>query len=489
MPPEHARSFGGGAAATSLSPIVLVAMIIAIILTLVLPRKYALVPVLSMLFAVPLGQQIVVGGVHLFVSRIIILFGFSRVLLTRLTKQKSVLVGGFNSIDRAFFWCTLVQACAVVLLFQTTGALINQVGFLWDYLGGYFLLRFLLHDEEDVYSCLKCLAFLAVLFGAFMMVEQRTLHNYFGYIGGASIPDTRTGRVRSQGPFAHALMAGAFGSTLVPLFVLLWRSSKAKFVAAMGFLGAALMTYGSNASTSLLSFAAGMMAICLWPMRKSMRFIRWGIAGGVIALDLVMKAPVWFVIAHIDLTGGSSGYQRAALIDAFVRHFFDWWLIGVKDAGSWGWYLWDAQNQFVNVGETGGLLALILFIVMISRCFGRLGDARKAVQGDTQKEWFVWLLGATLFANVIAFFGVNYFDQMKFAWFMVLAMITTATAPALQAQAVSEPVPSVTLHTPAFDHPAPSVPSIPEPVATRSALGIFSPTKSRRLARPTQPVR
>jgi hypothetical protein len=50
-----------------------------------------------------------------------------------------------------------------------------------------------------------------------------------------------------------------------------------------------------------------------------------------------MKAPVWFLIARIDLAGGSSGYHRAMLIDTFLRHFGDWWLLGTKDAFSWGW--------------------------------------------------------------------------------------------------------------------------------------------------------
>jgi hypothetical protein len=438
MPPDHARDFAGGATQTTLSPVVLVALAVAVILILVLPRKYMIVPVSFMLILVPISQQVFVGGVHLFVSRIIILAGLCKMGLAGLTSQEKALGGGFNPVDRAYLWCLLCEACAVVVLFLNTDAVINQVGFLWDFVGGYFLMRYLIHDEADAFRAIKCFGLIALVVGFCMVREQFTLQNIFGLIGGHTVPEIREGRVRCLGPFAHELMAGAYGSTLVALLLLLWKFAKAKIMAALGLLGAMLMTWTSNSSTSLLSLAAGLLAISFWPIRKNMRKVRWGIALGLTGLHLVMKAPVWFLIARIDLTGGSSGYHRAELVDQFIRHFWDWWLIGVKGTGSWGWDLWDTQNQYVNVGETGGLLALILFIAMISRSFARLGNARKAVEGEGDREWIFWLLGSALFAHVVGFFGVNYFDQTKFVWFALLAMITAATAPLLQAVRLPE---------------------------------------------------
>jgi hypothetical protein len=165
-----------------------------------------------------------------------------------------------------------------------------------------------------------------------------------------------------------------------------------------------------------------------------MRSVRWGIVTALLLLALIMKAPVWFIIAHIDLTGGSSGYHRAELVDQFIRHFSSWWLIGTKDAGTWGWDMWDVQNQYVDTGETGGIAAFIFFIVMISRSFARIGDARKVVDGDKNRELYLWLLGSALFANCLAFIGANYFDQTKVSWFILLAIISAITATILQEQ-------------------------------------------------------
>jgi hypothetical protein len=134
------------------------------------------------------------------------------------------------------------------------------------------------------------------------------------------------------------------------------------------------------------------------------------------------------LLAHIDLTGSSSSYHRAELIDQFVNHFSNWWLMGTKDAATWAWDMWDAQNMYVSVGEVGGLAALVFYILVISRSFARLGKARKRAKNKNQ-EWFIWFLGSALFANVVAFFGVNYFDQSRMAWFALVSMICACTVP------------------------------------------------------------
>jgi hypothetical protein len=84
----------------------------------------------------------------------------------------------------------------------------------------------------------------------------------------------------------------------------------------------------------------------------------------------------------------------------------------------------------VTYGIEGGLVCFVLFIAILSRAFGRLGDARKAVNGDRAQEWFIWSLGAAIFAHVVVYFGIDYFDQMQFAWFALLAMISVAVAEA-----------------------------------------------------------
>ena len=52
------------------------------------------------------------------------------------------------------------------------------------------------------------------------------------------------------------------------------------------------------------------------------------------------------------------------------------------------------------------------------------------MKSDRKQAWLLWCLGAALFAHVIAYFGIGYFDQMQFAWFALLASISTAVSEA-----------------------------------------------------------
>jgi len=247
------------------------------------------------------------------------------------------------------------------------------------------------------------------------------------------VPELRDGLVRAQAAFSHPLLAGTFGATLVPLFLLYWHQGKSKIVAVIGVIGATIMTVCAASSTPFLAYAAGIGAVCFWPFRKYMRMFRWGILLAIVTLNVVMKAPVWFLISHISLFGSSSSDHRAYLIDVFIRHFGDWWLVGTNAAGAWGWDMWDTSNQYVAEGESGGLIVFICFLAMISICFSRIGKARKAVEGDLKKEWYFWFLGAALFTHCVGFFGISYFDQTRMSLFAIFAMILAGTAPALAA--------------------------------------------------------
>lgn len=425
--PGESHTYGGGITETSLHPVCLVLMLIVIALLFVVPRKYMIVPFAIGIFLIPLGQQVYAVGVHWLAGRIIVLAGMLRVAIVSSRSKDGLLRGGFNSMDRAFFACILCEALAFVLLYLNGSALVYQFGFLIDYLGAYLVVRTAIQDEADIYRTVKTLSFISVVLALAMVREQITLENIFGLLGGTALaPAIREGKVRSQGVFQHALTAGTFGATMVPLYLMLWKNAKARVAAAIGLAACTVMTICSNSSTPLLAWVSGVAAIFLWPLRGRMRVLRQALATTLVLLHLVMKAPVWFLIARVDLTGGSSGYHRAELVDQFIRHFSEWWLIGTNNAANWGWDLWDQQNQFVNVGETGGLLALILFIAMIKRAYARLGTLRRAHE-NTSREWQMWFLGAALFSNLVSFFGVNYFDQLKVAWFILLAIVIAAT--------------------------------------------------------------
>ena len=186
---------GGGASASNLNPIVLALLLIAIILIFLLPRKYVVVPILLVTFLTPFGQQLYLAGVHVYVSRILILCGWIRIGRTeRMT-------GGFNPVDKMFVLWAIFRASATFLEFLDRPAAINQCGFLLDAVGGYLLLRFLIQDEEDILRVVKTFAVIASIMALTMLNEKFNGLNLFGFIGGRLQPFIRDGAIRAQATF------------------------------------------------------------------------------------------------------------------------------------------------------------------------------------------------------------------------------------------------------------------------------------------------
>lgn len=411
-------------------------MIIAILMILFVPRKYLSIPFLLVIFLGSVGQQIYIAGFHFYVMRILIMAGILRLISAKFTSKVTLFAGGFDGVDKLLvMWVCLRCSANILLNHGDTGAIAYQASFLLDVVGGFFFVRFLIRDEEDITRVIKVFAALTFIFALTMFYEKFHYQNIFGYLGVLPVlPYSREAAIRATGAFAHPILAGVFGVALMPLFWWLWQSGKAKTAGILGFCGSAGMMLLSASSTPLMACVAAFGAWCAWPFRNKMRAFRWGFVGLLLALHLVMKAPVWMLISRVDLVAGNSGYHRAMLIDQCIRHFSDWWLVGTNAAGTWGWDLWDTSNQFVQEAESGGLATFICFILIIALSFNKIGKARRIVQGDPQQERFMWFLAVTLFTHCVCFFGISYFDHIKIMWFAFLAIVTAATAPILASQ-------------------------------------------------------
>lgn len=414
-----------------LHPLVAVGMLIAVLLILILPREKAITPFLLAVFTIPLGQVLVLGGVHLTMHQILIMTVLGRMAMFRRSSSEGRFAGGFNALDSAvLLWATL-ELLMLCLEWMDTRALIKGLGDLVINMGAYVAVRFLVPDRDAVLRAIKTFALIAVIQGACMVSEQLTHDNVFNSFG-ANQPTIREGKVRSEGAL-DTLHGGTIAGVSIPLFLWLWTERKSRIVAYAGLAGATAMVFASHASTSWMAYGASVGGLCFWPLRRRMRLVRWALVAILVGLHLTMNGPVWSLIEKIDLTGGSSSYHRYMLVDNCIRHFTDWWLIGYTHYGDWGFDMWDLCNQFVVAALTGGLVTLIVFIAIYKRGFAAIGTARRDVEGDRQKEWFCWCLGSVLFANVVASFGINYVGHLIIFFFLLLVCISVASSEAGQA--------------------------------------------------------
>jgi hypothetical protein len=373
----------------------------------------------------PFGSQLSAGGLHFYVVRIVAVAAIIRLILDKYWKHVRLLANGFTPFDWVFVAWALVRGLALMLLHPELGAVVNQAAFWLDTFGIYFLFRLSIRKEGDILSIARVLAPVMAIVAACMMYEHRSGFHLYNLITSYQVmPVLREGKIRAQAAFGNSNDAGTFGATLVPIFFWAWKSGRGRLTAIVGMAAALAVTYTSLSSTPVSALLAGVVGLCLWPLRMYMRQIRWGIAGSVALLAIVMKAPVWYVVQKVDFVGGH-GWDRAFLVDQFARHFFDWWLIGTDQNVNWGSNsTWDRCNQFVAEAASGGLLALALFIALLVMAYSILGRARKRARGVDR--WLYWCLGAALLAHTAAFWGVSYWDQMRVPWLLLLAVFPAA---------------------------------------------------------------
>jgi hypothetical protein len=410
-----------------LNPLVVSLVALAGVLILVLPRRFALVPFVFLAPLIHPEQAVALGALTFSMARVLLVFLWIRVLLRGEFRSLEA-----NTVDKLILAQFAVGTLVFVLLRGTTAALVNRMGWAFDGISLYFLMRWLIRDRKTWERLLTTFAILCVGMGISMFIEHRTGRNFFAVLGG--VPETtdfREGAVRSFGPFAHSILAGMFAASLTVLFVsFTWLRGRISLVQVAGILGGILMVVSSASSTPVLACAFGVVGLGLWRIRTKMRMLRWGIVLSLVGLQLVMNNPVWALIARFKIFGGSTGWYRYFLIDNFLQRFPEWWLLGVESTAKWGWGrfgLWDVSNMYVRVGVDGGLITLVLFIAIMVQSYKKVGRTVQNLAGDTRAQKCVWALGACLTAHAFGFFGVNYWDQSIVAWYMLLAVIASSS--------------------------------------------------------------
>lgn len=368
---------------------------------------------------IPMGQKIIIFSLDFTFFRLMIIIILLKFIINPIERKIE-----FNKIDKFMIYFVVLNAIAYILCWKAFGAIINRLGFVFDTLGIYFIIRYLVNDLDDIFYVIRLFLFVSMLVSFFMIIEQITGRNYFSIFGGVSeFTVIREGRLRSQGPFAHPILAGTYGATVFPLIfsVLSYRKKSFYIIFIVSLI---VMIITSASSTPVLTLLAGILAIFFWLLRNKMSLIRKGIILGLILLDMIMKAPVWFLIARVSAVGGSTSYHRASLIDQFIRRFKEWFLFGVKSTYHWGYFLFDTANQYVDIGVTGGFFSFLFFILILIYCYKFLGNSMKLTENKKYK-FMIWAIGASLFSHMIGFIGITYFDQTIIYWYSLIAIISS----------------------------------------------------------------
>jgi hypothetical protein len=394
-------------------------------------------------------------GINLFAVRILGIALFARVLA-----RHEFSFSKLHRVDRIFL--ILYAYTAVIFLIRSRGGDLSTVAGSLDAFFCYFGFRGLIKQQDDLRWLLRKLVFLLIPYALLIAVERYQGRSVFIFMGGVTGGWEREGVTRCMAAFRYPVSLGIFAASFFALYIGLWFSRKDRRYAYAGIALCLWMVIASNSGGSITGVGVAIVAWFLWYRRKDMRAIRWGILAVLIVLAFVMKAPVWYVLDRVSFGGDS--WHRAYLIDVAMRNLGKWWFVGMDGAETADWFPYtinggaDITNQYLVFGINAGIVAIALFVAVVSKAFGRVGTALAKIRlnrATAPSAFMVWGLGAMLGVHVITWFGVSYFDQVAVVWFLQLAALVAVTEELTAPSPANRAVP--TQRSTPVRHPEPAV--------------------------------
>jgi hypothetical protein len=424
-----------------MSPLGFIVLAACSIAILTVPRKFAPVVLIVGCCYMTVSQALIIAGTNFPVFRLLIMAGIARVIL-----RSERLPSGLQRIDKLFiFMCVWIFFASFFHEHSPGSGPKYALGGILNTAGTYFLFRIFLVNHEDVLFFIKATLLLLVPVAAGMVLEQVVRKNVFSALGGVpDYPVVRDGRVRAQGPFRHPILAGTIGATCLPFAVALWQ--KHRMTAVIGGGACLGMIVASASSGPIMSAFFAVCALGMWRYRQHCRRIAIWAAISYLPLSLIMERPPYYIMAYIDLTGSSTAWHRAFLIESTIDHFSEWWLFGTDYTRHWmprqgaiSPNHTDITNQYIATGVNGGFLAMLLLIAVILYSFHRVGVLVANTDHSKEARFTYWCIGASLFSNAATSMSVAFFGQAQVFFWLPIAIIGSIPLIAANAFVVEDP--------------------------------------------------
>lgn len=381
------------------------------------PRRALLGCVLLLAMTIPAGQRLVVAGADLPFLRMLAL-----IAALRLAAEGSFRQVRWGPIDLLVLLGAILKiGCAPVTI--GASALVPAIGASIEPLGIYAASRACIRRPSDLRDLAIAALLCAIPIVGIFLIERFTGRNMLFVFGG--VPEftaVREGKLRCQGAFSHAILAGCFFVALIPLWIGLWRTGpRGPWLAASGAACGLLVVFACASSTPVVALLAALMAFAAYPAWRHLRMV-W-IAGLVVAvfLNFLMSHGVWHLIARIDLVGGSTGYHRYKLIDGAISHFGEWWIAGTASTVHWGRGLQDITNQYILEGVRGGFGAMLCLLAAVVFALRGVGRSLRHIDPRSPEHFVAYCCGVAIFAQAFIFLAVSYFGQTVIVWSITLA--------------------------------------------------------------------
>ena len=415
-------------------PITVAITVLGVVLGLMLPRRYAILPVGLSLALYPSNLLLPPDGLGLTAQRVIAAVVLLRCLISR-------------EIRTAFKWeiYDTVALVYFVLLFVsqliTQGidqALINRGGFFLSALVPFWCVRMLVVDRQTFYIFIKGfiwaalpLAILGVIFmtrgyspyyaimqhGSFFTdtVRPQSMREFMGQM-----------YYRAHAPFIQCIMFGWFFAVWVVPATNLYFEKRSVWPWIIPWLFLPIGAISSVASGPMMVAALSFFLLTFFPLRRFLPALTWtAIFLYVAVLVLANRSPM-HLIASFGMDPASS-YYRVGLTDVVLKWggMSGHWIAGYGEIPGGFYGFRDLCIHWIMLVVFNGLMGLLGFYALV---FISLVGVLRALRRATTLEgqWMAWGFLCVLVATNAAMFIVSLFTEMYFIYHMLLALFCSA---------------------------------------------------------------
>jgi hypothetical protein len=394
---------------TILHPVAVLAMAITLLILLFGGRRVWFLSLGVTICLLSVAQRVVVAGIDFPVLRILGFLGV--VILAFRGEFKSLKISKLDVIMVSYF----VLPAVLAPLRGQMGAVMMHTGHAADGITMYAIGRVAIRDLEDVRALAKSLVVISIPIVIAMSIEKATARNFFSILGGVpEITPVRFGKLRAQGAFPHAVIAGIWFASSIPIIFSLWpkgrKNGSGRLLAILGVTLAVIGAFATASSTSTagaLTAGLGLLAFRFWPLIKSARLL---VVPLLIVIHFVIPGGIHGVLyTRFSFVTGSTGYHRFALVEGAIRNVGDWFFVGINNTYYWGWGMDDVTQEFVAAAIKGGIVGLALLVAILACSFKNAGVLMS--RREPNVAFVGYCLGVSILVHLTCFLGASYFGQ------------------------------------------------------------------------------
>ena len=395
-------------------------------------KEKIIVPIIIAMFFLPADISIKFGQFNFYAIRILAIVGIAKLYFT--TKN---IFFQFNTIDNLFFIYNIFGTIIYIFAsYNILGAFIFKSGESIDSILLYTVFRHIILSKESLKLIIKTFFICVIILLPFAIYEFYTANNLFSIVGRNAI-SIRDGEIRASCTFSHSILFGSFAAATIPI---LWanyvsdRSIKS-FYKIIPVLCCIFYIYACSSSGPVIALVVTVLLLFFFKWKEYGPEFAWLVSISALFLHFIREKPLWhFLFVRISIKQSSTGFHRYLLIEAAIKEFWNWWLLGYGDRGpQWHLKYWsynhakftDVTNQYIFEGVNGGFITMLLFLFLCSKAIKTLWSFSIS-QSNKMDQWLIWGFFVMMISHCVSFLSVTYFGQITMLFYLTIAVAAFA---------------------------------------------------------------